>query len=75
MRAVLMTAGGRPEVLKVAGASEPEVESRHDIRLQLRAAGINPADSADETGACDEQSLSAARHTSTSAEMRVGPPK
>lgn len=44
MRAVLMTAVGGPEVLKLAEIPEPEVESGHDVRVQLRAAGINPVD-------------------------------
>jgi NADPH:quinone reductase len=44
MRAVLMTAAGGPEVLQVAKLPEPEITGHHDVRVQLRAAGINPVD-------------------------------
>jgi len=44
MRAVLMTAVGGPEVLQVADVPEPEVLDAHDVRVRLRAAGINPID-------------------------------
>lgn len=44
MRAVLMTAVGGPEVLKLAELPEPEITGDHDILLHLRAAGINPVD-------------------------------
>ncbi len=44
MRAVLMTAVGGPEVLKLADVAEPEITGPHDARVQLRAAGINPVD-------------------------------
>jgi NADPH2:quinone reductase len=44
MRAVLMTAVGGPEVLQVAELPEPEIAGGHDVRVRLRAAGINPVD-------------------------------
>jgi NADPH2:quinone reductase len=44
MRAVLMTAVGGPEVLELAELPEPEVAGEHDVRVRLRAAGINPVD-------------------------------
>ncbi len=44
MRAVLMTAVGGPEVLKIAELPEPEITGEHDVRVRLRAAGINPVD-------------------------------
>ena len=44
MRAVLMTAVGGPEVLELAEVPEPEIASEHDVRVRLRAAGINPVD-------------------------------
>jgi NADPH:quinone reductase len=44
VRAVLMTAVGGPDVLKVADAGEPEVSGPHDVRVRLRAAGVNPTD-------------------------------
>jgi NADPH:quinone reductase len=44
MRAVLMTAVGGPEVLKVADLPEPEIAAEHDVRVRLRAAGVNPVD-------------------------------
>ncbi len=44
MRAVLMTAVGGPEVLKLAEVPEPEIKHDHDVRVRLLAAGINPID-------------------------------
>jgi NADPH:quinone reductase len=44
MRAVLMTAVGGPEVLELADLPEPEIAGEHDVRVGLRAAGINPVD-------------------------------
>ncbi len=44
MRAVLMTAVGGPEVLKIAEVPEPEVTGERDVRVRLEAAGINPVD-------------------------------
>jgi NADPH:quinone reductase len=44
MRAVYMTAVGGPEVLRVAEMPEPEIAADHDVRVRLRAAGINPVD-------------------------------
>ena len=44
MRAVQMTAVGGPEVLKPADVAEPEIAGPHDVRVRLRAAGINPVD-------------------------------
>ncbi len=44
MRAVLMTAVGGPEVLKITELPEPEITGEHDVKVRLRAAGINPVD-------------------------------
>src|ERR1700683_2671473 len=44
MRAVLMTAVGGPDVLEVAELPEPELPGERDVKVRLRAAGINPAD-------------------------------
>ncbi len=44
MRAVLMTAVGGPEVLEIAELPEPEVTGDHDVKVRLKAAGINPVD-------------------------------
>jgi NADPH:quinone reductase-like Zn-dependent oxidoreductase len=44
MRAVLMTATGGPEVLKLEDVPEPEISAEHDVLVRLRAAGINPVD-------------------------------
>jgi NADPH2:quinone reductase len=44
MRAVLMTAVGGPDVLKLADVPDPEITEPHDVRVRLRAAGINPVD-------------------------------
>jgi NADPH2:quinone reductase len=44
MRAVVMTAVGGPEVLALEDVPEPELAGEHDVRVRLRAAGINPVD-------------------------------
>ncbi len=44
MRAVVMTAVGGPDVLKVEDVPEPRVTGEHDVLVRLRAAGINPVD-------------------------------
>jgi NADPH2:quinone reductase len=44
MRAMLMTAVGGPEVLQPAELPAPQIASEHDVRVRLRAAGINPVD-------------------------------
>ncbi len=44
MRAVLMTAVGGPDVLKLAEVPEPEITGEHDVKVRLHAAGINPVD-------------------------------
>ncbi len=44
MRAVLMTAVGGPEVLKVEDLPDPQVTGEHDVLVRLRAAGVNPTD-------------------------------
>jgi NADPH2:quinone reductase len=44
MRAILMTAVGGPEVLKLTDLPEPEIAGEHDVRVRLRAAGVNPVD-------------------------------
>jgi NADPH2:quinone reductase len=42
MRAILMTAVGGPEVLKLEDLPEPQITSEHDVLVRLRAAGVNP---------------------------------
>ncbi|HEX4088610.1 MAG TPA: zinc-binding dehydrogenase [Trebonia sp.] len=44
MRAVLMTAVGGPEVLQLADLPEPQITGDRDVKVRLRAAGINPVD-------------------------------
>src|SRR5438552_10030788 len=44
MRAALMTAVGGPEVLQLSELPQPEIVGEHDVRVRLRAAGINPVD-------------------------------
>jgi NADPH:quinone reductase len=44
MRAVLMTAVGGPEVLQVAELPEPQITGEREVKVRLRAAGINPVD-------------------------------
>jgi NADPH2:quinone reductase len=44
MQAVLMTAAGGPEVLQVVDQPEPEITGERDVKVRLRAAGVNPVD-------------------------------
>jgi NADPH:quinone reductase len=44
VRAIQMTAPGGPDVLRLVGLPEPEISGEHDVKVRLRAAGINPAD-------------------------------
>jgi len=44
VRAIMMTAVGGPEVLQLAEVPEPEISGPHDVRVRLRAAGVNPVD-------------------------------
>jgi NADPH:quinone reductase-like Zn-dependent oxidoreductase len=44
MRAVLMTAVGGPEVLQAAELPEPQITGEREVKVRLRAAGINPVD-------------------------------
>jgi NADPH:quinone reductase-like Zn-dependent oxidoreductase len=61
MRAVLMTAAGGPEVLKLADVEEPEITGPRDVRVRLRAAGINPVEPLREDRAGRQGSQSLAR--------------
>lgn len=44
MKAIVMTAIGGPDVLKFQDISEPEISEATQIKVKLRAAGINPVD-------------------------------
>jgi NADPH2:quinone reductase len=44
MRAAVMTKVGGPEVLELADLPEPEIINPKDVRVRLRAAGVNPVD-------------------------------
>jgi NADPH:quinone reductase-like Zn-dependent oxidoreductase len=44
MRAILMTAVGGPDVLKLSAVPEPQITGEHDVLVRLQAAGINPVD-------------------------------
>jgi NADPH:quinone reductase len=44
MRAIEMTAAGGPEVLRLAELPEPATAGEHDVKVRLRAAGVNPVD-------------------------------
>jgi NADPH2:quinone reductase len=39
-----MTAPGGPEVLRPVQLPEPEITGQSEVKVRLRAAGINPAD-------------------------------
>ncbi|HTZ86121.1 MAG TPA: zinc-binding dehydrogenase [Solirubrobacteraceae bacterium] len=41
---MLMTAVGGPEVFELVDQPTPEIAGEHDVRVRLRAAGINPVD-------------------------------
>ena len=44
MKAVLMTREGEPDVLEYRDVPEPEIRSLTQIKVRLRAAGVNPVD-------------------------------
>lgn len=44
MKAVLMTAAGAPDVLRLQEVPEPQLRQDTDVLVQLKAAGINPID-------------------------------
>ena len=44
MKAVQMTATGSPDVLELVDIPEPEILQPHQIKVRLRAAGVNPID-------------------------------
>ncbi len=44
MKAVVMTSAGTPEVLQLTELPEPRIESPTQIKVRLKAAGVNPID-------------------------------
>lgn len=44
MQAILMTAVGGPDVLSLRDVAEPEIARPTEIKVKLRAAGVNPID-------------------------------
>jgi len=44
MKAIQMTAPGGPEVLRLADIDEPRIASATQLKVQLKAAGVNPID-------------------------------
>jgi NADPH2:quinone reductase len=44
MKAILMTAVGEPDVLKLQELAEPEINQATQIKVKLQAAGVNPVD-------------------------------
>ena len=44
MKAVLMTAAGNPEVLQIQEVPDPVIRQDTELRVRLKAAGINPID-------------------------------
>lgn len=44
MRAIVMTACGSPDVLEWRELPEPEIQSDTQVKLRIRAAGVNPID-------------------------------
>lgn len=50
MKAVLMTETGGPEVLQLQDIAEPEITHSAQVKVRLKAAGINPIDTKVRTG-------------------------
>ncbi|HEY9149197.1 MAG TPA: alcohol dehydrogenase, partial [Gammaproteobacteria bacterium] len=44
MKAIQMLAPGGPEQLQVGELAEPELEAPHQVKVRLKAAGVNPVD-------------------------------
>lgn len=44
MKAIQMTATGGPEVLRYGDLPEPQLRAERDLKIRLRAAGVNPVD-------------------------------
>ena len=44
MKAVLMTQQGNPDVLQLADIGEPEISTPSEVKIRLKAAGVNPID-------------------------------
>jgi NADPH2:quinone reductase len=44
MKAVVVTAAGDPSVLKLTDIAQPHITSPGQVKIQIRAAGINPVD-------------------------------
>lgn len=44
MRAIVMTRPGDPGVLELRDIPEPTIRSPHEVKVRLRAAGVNPID-------------------------------
>jgi NADPH2:quinone reductase len=44
MKAVLMSAPGGPEVLEVGDLEEPRIQAPTQVKVRLKAAGVNPVD-------------------------------
>lgn len=44
MKAIVMTAPGTPDVLRLVDMPRPEIQSPNEMRVRLHAAGVNPID-------------------------------
>ncbi|MBL6987238.1 MAG: zinc-dependent alcohol dehydrogenase family protein [Methylobacter sp.] len=44
MKAIIMTAVGSPDVLQLHDIEEPEISTANQIKVRLKAAGVNPVD-------------------------------
>ncbi len=44
MKAIVMTASGGPEVLKLQNVPEPQLKGERQLLIRLKAAGVNPID-------------------------------
>lgn len=51
MRAVLMTEAGGPDVLEMQEVDEPQILADDEVKIQIKAAGINPIDTKIRTNA------------------------
>ncbi len=44
MKAIMMTATGNPDVLELREINEPQISSATQVKVRLKAAGVNPVD-------------------------------
>jgi NADPH2:quinone reductase len=53
MKAIQMTKVGAPEVLQIGDVEEPRIETDSQLKVRLKAAGVNPIDQTYKTASQD----------------------